>query len=325
VTEPKVTPEVTVVLPTHDRRLFLAQTLASVLWQQAVGLEVVVVDDGSSTNPDEVVDFFHDRRVRLLHHAAAQGVSVARNAGAAVAQTKWLAFVDDDDVWAPDKLSKQLRAAQNAGASWCCAGAVRVDEGLHVISEYRILPPQALTRELRRWNCVPGGGSGVLLDRSMIAEKEPIFDPSLKHFADWELWIRLARKGLPTVVDEPLVGYRIHRKNKALETGGMLDDVRFIQRRHGIHPDWGAINHYLAWLHLRTGRRGPALTHFATAAVQGQMRSVLRSGYTVATSRLRWATKRRPRELGTPPRINDVEKWLVELRERSNLISPTGA
>ena len=237
--------EVTVVIPTHDRRMWLAQTLASILWQRAVKLEAVVVDDASTSNPEEVVDLFSDQRVRVIHHEVAQGVSAARNAGAAVAETRWLAFVYDDDVWAPDKLSKQLLAAKKAGASWCYAGAVRIDERLRVISEYLPLPPPELTHALLRWNCIPGGGSGVLLDRSVIAEEEPIFDPSLKHFADWELWIRLAKRGLPAVVDEALVGYRIHSQNKALETEGMLEDIRYIQERHGIRPDWGAINHMI--------------------------------------------------------------------------------
>jgi glycosyltransferase involved in cell wall biosynthesis len=318
-------PEVTVVIPTHDRRMWLAQTLASILWQRAVNLEAVVVDEASTSDPKEVVDLFNDQRVRVIHHEVAQGVSAARNAGAAVAETRWLAFVDDDDVWAPDKLSQQIRAAKEAGASWCYAGAVRVDDSLRVISEYPPLPPHELTHALRRWNCVPGGGSGVLLDRSMIAEGEPIFDPSLKHFADWELWIRLAKRGLPAVVDEALVGYRIHSQNKALETEGMLEDIRYIQGRHGIGPDWGAINHYLAWLYQRSGRRRQALAHFARAAVQGQMLPVLKSVYALAESRLQRATRHQPRGSRTPMRISEAENWLAQLRQRSDLIASTGA
>jgi glycosyltransferase involved in cell wall biosynthesis len=314
-----------VVIPTHDRRVFFAQTLKSVLWQRAVDLEVVVVDDASTTHPVEVVDSFHDRRVRMIHHDDARGVSVARNDGAAVAQTKWLAFVDDDDVWAPEKLSKQLRAANTTGRRWSYTGAVRVDEGLRAINEYRALPAQKLAHQLRRWNCVPGGGSGVLLDRSIIAEDEPIFDSSLKHFADWELWIRLAERGLPEAVDEPLVGYRIHSTNKALEPEGMVEDVRYIERRHGIHPDWGAIDHYLAWLYQRAGRRRRALSYFAAAAARGQMRPVLRSFYALAKSQVSKATKHRAGEPGASARITDVEKWLVELRQLADFVAPTGA
>jgi glycosyltransferase involved in cell wall biosynthesis len=297
----------------------------SVLWQRAVDVDVVVVDDASTTNPDEVVDSFHDRRVRMIRHEAAQGVSVARNDGAAIAQTTWLAFVDDDDVWAPKKLSKQLHAAKTTGRHWCCTGAIRVDEGLRIISEYQLLPSQKLAHQLRHWNCVPGGGSGVLLDRSLIAEDEPIFDLSLKHFADWELWIRLAGRDLPAVVDEPLVGYRIHGGNKALEPEGMVEDVRYIERRHGIHPDWGAIDHYLAWLYQRSGRRGRTLSHFAKAAARGQLGPVLRSLYALAESRVPNAAKHGARKPRASARINDVENWLVELRELNESVAWTEA
>jgi glycosyltransferase involved in cell wall biosynthesis len=293
--------------------------------QRASDVEVIVVDDGSTTATDEVVASFDDSRVRLLHHDTPQGVSVARNAGAAVARTNWLAFVDDDDVWAPTKLSEQLLAATSTSRRWCCTGAVRVDERLRPLSDYRPLPPTQLVRQLRRWNCVPGGCSGVVLDRSLLREDELVFDPSLKHFADWELWVRLASRDLPAVVDKPLVGYRIHAGNKALETEGMVEDVRYIEHRHGISPDWGKIEHYLAWLHQRSGHRAQALRYFGGAAIRGQLRPVLRSLHSLADSRLRRGAKRRSREVSASTRADETDAWLRELRQFGNEIARTAA
>lgn len=84
-------PEVSVVLPTHDRNHFLVQALTSVLWQVGPELEVIVVDDGSTSDPREVVSTFEDDRVRVIQHRSSRGVSAARNTGAAAAAGSWLA------------------------------------------------------------------------------------------------------------------------------------------------------------------------------------------------------------------------------------------
>src|ERR687898_2985729 len=94
--------DVSVVVPTHDRPRLLMQTLGSILRQQAVDFEVIVVDDGSRDGTAEVVSWLGDARVRLLRHDRSKGVSAARNTGIAAAHGEWLAFCDDDDLWAPN-------------------------------------------------------------------------------------------------------------------------------------------------------------------------------------------------------------------------------
>ena len=93
--------EVTVVIPTHNRRALLARTLHSVLAQRHVDLAVVVVDDGGSDGTAKALDDLNDTRVTVVRHDRPRGVSAARNSGIAKAVTPWLAFVDDDDLWAP--------------------------------------------------------------------------------------------------------------------------------------------------------------------------------------------------------------------------------
>src|SRR5947209_3023883 len=101
-------PEVTVVIPTHNRRARLAVTLRTALEQVDVDHEVVVIDEASSDGTADFLAAVHDRRVRVVRHEPAQGLPAARNAGIAVAQGRWVAFLDDDDLWAPDKLASQL-------------------------------------------------------------------------------------------------------------------------------------------------------------------------------------------------------------------------
>src|SRR3954447_16038882 len=117
-------PLVSVVIPTRDRWGMLRATLATVLGQRDVNLEVIVVDDGSTTAPAHFPD---DRRIRLLRHESSRGVAEAPNAGLAAARAPYVAFTDDDDLWPPDKLSAQLRAIERTGAGWSSCGAVVVD------------------------------------------------------------------------------------------------------------------------------------------------------------------------------------------------------
>ena len=106
----RVVNDVTVVIPSHNRRELLHRTLRSVLAQEDVALTVLVVDDGSADDTEASVEALHDPRVTVLRHPVPAASSAARNTGIARATTTWLAFVDDDDLWAPGKLRAQLDA-----------------------------------------------------------------------------------------------------------------------------------------------------------------------------------------------------------------------
>ena len=110
--------EVSVIVPTRNRSALLAMTLRSVLRQRDVDLEVIVVDDASTDDTPRVLAALTDTRVRVIRHAMPSGVAAARNHAAAETQADWLAFIDDDDLWAPEKLLCQLQAAQQLGRDW---------------------------------------------------------------------------------------------------------------------------------------------------------------------------------------------------------------
>jgi len=112
-----VRPEISVIVPTHNRNELLRLTLRSILAQRDVDLEIIVIDDGSPVNVSEIVATFGDARIRVIRHDRPSGVSTARNRGADAATGDWLAFCDDDDLWAPDKLARQLAAAADAGST----------------------------------------------------------------------------------------------------------------------------------------------------------------------------------------------------------------
>jgi len=260
-------PQVTVVVPTHNRRALLAQTMRTVLWQRDVDLEVIVVDDGSTDGTKDVVAAISDPRVRLLRIDAPEGVSVARNLGAAAGQGEWLAFCDDDDLWAPDKLRDQVAAACDSERGWVYAGQVNVSINLRVIGGAPPLAPDALLRRLPKSNAVPGGGSGVLLRRD--AAPSPLFDTGYRHFADWDLWLRLARSGPPAWVPRPLIGYRVHPGARSMDTAGMVAELDTIDHRHGGPVDRGVFYRHVARVSLRADRRRDALRYYFQAAAHG--------------------------------------------------------
>ena len=228
MTEPPRT--VSVVIPTHNRARLLPLTLFSVLRQHAIDLEVIVVDDGSTEDIGRTVHELGDPRVRLLRHQTPQGVSVARNHGVAKAQGRWIACLDDDDLWAPNKLTAQIDAAAGEDARWVYAGAVNVTEDLRLLGGAPPADPDEVVEALPRTNLVPGGCSSVMVRRDLLPP-DP-FDPSLGTCADWDLWIRLSRLARPIGVTQPLVGYRVHDNNMSMDTLRTISELSAIEARY---------------------------------------------------------------------------------------------
>jgi glycosyltransferase involved in cell wall biosynthesis len=273
--------DVTVVIPTHDRVRLLRQTLQSVQRQRGVDFEVVVVDDGSTEDTPGIVHAMGDDRFHVVRHERPLGVSMARNHGIAEARGRWVGFLDDDDLWAPHKLAAQLKAQRREGRLWSATGAVTIDDSLQVLAGEHPLPPKEIVAGLHRYNSVPVGASNVLADRALLERVGP-FDRGLRHMSDWDMWIRMGHEGLPTVVDRPLVGYRLHAgaatMDSAVDPQEPLTEVDTIARRYGIPADRAAIHRWIAWAALRRGRRASAVRAYLDAIRCGDLRSILRLG-----------------------------------------------
>ncbi|WP_170854018.1 glycosyltransferase family 2 protein [Microlunatus flavus] len=240
--------DVTVVIPTHNRRELLHRTLRSVLAQTDVDLTVLVVDDGSVEDVTPSVEALGDPRVTVLRHPQARGVSAARNTGIAHATTTWLAFVDDDDVWAPTKLRAQLDALGAVpDARWAVTGAVDIDlagriSGWHLPLDVRDLAAPLLVR-----NHVPGGGSGVLAARDLVLAVGG-FDEAISNLADWDFYTRLALASPVAASMHFHIGYLVHAQGMAhdvqrSETEYAYLDVKYghERRRRGValeQVDW---------------------------------------------------------------------------------------
>ena len=283
------------MVPTHNRPGLLAATLRSVVSQGGVRLSVVVVDDGSDDPGavQNVVTRLGDDRVRLVRYRLPGGLSAARNAGAQEATSDWLAFCDDDDLWAPLKLAAQLDAARRADAAWVYAGNVTVDEHLRVVAGAPPLPPGDMVATLERWNAVPAGSSNVVI-RSDVFAQVGGFDPWLRSAGDWDLWIKLARAGSPAWVRHPLVAFRHHPGAMRSNRERLFADIASIEQQHRNPVDWVRHARWAAWDCLAEGRRVAASRHYARAIAQGDVLSIgrLAAAWVLPhTARARLATR----------------------------------
>jgi glycosyltransferase involved in cell wall biosynthesis len=165
------TPAVTVVIPTRNRRRLLLRTLDSVLRQDDVPFDVVIVDDGGTDGTSEAVEELCLPNVRVLRHERSKGVSAARNAGLQLVAAPWVAFVDDDDLWAPAKLRGHLTALeQRPAARWSCVDAIHVDDRLRPLWHAAAPRSGDISDAMLQSAAVPGGGSGVLTDTNLARE-----------------------------------------------------------------------------------------------------------------------------------------------------------
>jgi glycosyltransferase involved in cell wall biosynthesis len=255
--------------------------LSLVLVQADVEFEVVVVDDGSEVALADlawVQDLVREERIRVVRHPHNRGVAAARNTGVAEAAAPWVAFLDDDDLWAPGKLAAQLAAlAQRPGSEWCYTGELVLDVGLNVTSKGRIRPVTEIPTLLRRFNAIPGGGSSVVASTAALRQLGG-FDEAFAIVADWDMWLRLCARSMPVGVDERLVGYVQHSRGMSADTTRSLAEFdRLVQKHEGSEAgrsrtfDRAGYCVYLATHELKFGDRSQAASYLLKAALMGPL------------------------------------------------------
>jgi glycosyltransferase involved in cell wall biosynthesis len=203
-------PEVSIVIPTYNSAAYLLEAVNSVLAQTFQDLEVIVIDDGSTDNTEAAMSQFGPP-VRYLRQSNG-GVAVARNRGIEESRGRYVAFLDADDTWLPNKLERQFEAFKKSDNKVCYTAFTVVDSDLTPI---RIAHSQRRGKTLEdlllRGNIV-GSICTVLCERALL-QGVGGFDSSLSQCADWDMWVRLAARTDFLYVDEPLVTYRQHASN----------------------------------------------------------------------------------------------------------------
>ena len=195
--------QVSVVIPTFNRRSEVEQALKSVFQQSVKVDEIIVVDDGSTDLISELFSAKIDPRIDFIRLEQNVGGAVARNVGLAAASGDFVAFLDSDDTWLPTKIEEQLRALSKKPKAVASFTGIR-----HVFSD-RIRdafpPPEVSLARLRQSNAV-GSASTAVIRRDAVAAVGG-FDAALPSCHDWDMWLRLRILGEFAVVTKPLIIY----------------------------------------------------------------------------------------------------------------------
>lgn len=201
-------PSVSVIIPTWNRAATVVAAVESALAQTHASLEVLVCDDGSTDDSEQRIRAMSDPRVRWLPGPRGGRPAIPRNRGIAVARGEWLAFLDSDDEWLPDKLERQLAAVRATRRLACCTDAWRVFPGVDRRERMPSGPAGVCTlADLLGRNRVIC--SSAMIHRSLLASAEGFPEAAvLKALEDYALWLRVACFGGFDHLAEPLVLYR---------------------------------------------------------------------------------------------------------------------
>jgi glycosyltransferase involved in cell wall biosynthesis len=207
-------PAVAVIVPTYERLAFLREAVESVRAQTVADWEMVIADDGSTDGSADWVESLGDARIAVERRPHTGNKSALRNLGVARSTAEWIAFLDSDDRWHPEKLARQLAFHRaNPTVRWSHTARRLVDAA-----------GAPLPESLSRWE--PHAGwilehvvtlsanialPSVMVDRALLRDAGG-FDESFPWVEDFELWFRLAERAECGVVDEPLLDVRKHRR-----------------------------------------------------------------------------------------------------------------
>jgi glycosyltransferase involved in cell wall biosynthesis len=268
-------PKVSVIIPTRDRIGLVRRALESARRQRDVTAEVVIVDDGSAPDVAAALEALAAQDVRVVRNPQSRAPAGARNAGIDAARGDWVAFLDDDDYWAPDKLRCQLAALGHAGAAWAWSGAAYVtDEGEFIWAE-RAPTPEEARRQIPSGTVIPAGASNVIARRDLLLDLGG-FDERIFHLPDWDMWLRLLLADPGASHPEPHVAYvqhgamLSHRQSAALRRDVELIEAKV--RRHGLRRDHAATDYaMLDWYadsHIGSGNWREASRTYAVRAMR---------------------------------------------------------
>lgn len=281
-------PLVSVIIPTFNAARHLGETIENVLAQTLSAVEIIVVDDGSS---DGTVGFVESTypRVRVVQQRNA-GVSAARNNGLSVASGRYVCFLDQDDVWHPLKLERQVACldGDETLAAVACPFAFwhPAADGTYSRSAQPPDPGLALEPGFERWtyhhfliDCWALTSATML--RTAAVRASGGFDVALPYSEDWDLWLRLSRHHGFAMITWPLVLYRQHAvqgSRKVRRIDYRYELLRRAARRYGLkNPDGTGLTasefrHRLAlyktqfgYHHLQHGDRWVAVTSLLRA------------------------------------------------------------
>lgn len=245
---------VDVVIPAYNADGFISLTLESIAKQTYPINSIIVVNDGSTDETqDRILEFAsnHPNLKTILLNQDNSGLSAARNTGIQHSEANYIAFLDADDLWEPEKLCKQMQIFTHSvwpklGVVYCAYQVINEDGSMASLNPRDVISPSLrgnIYKELLLGNFISGSGSGVLILRSVFLDAG-LFDQDLRACEDWDMWIRIAKQYQFDFIDEPLVSIRVHQNNMQKDGMRMLSAELMVLNKF---IEQGDTNTFLLW------------------------------------------------------------------------------
>ena len=201
---------VSIITPTFNSERFIAETIRSVQAQTYQDWEMIIVDDCSTDRTAEIVASFQekDSRIKYFYNSTNKGSALSRNLALQKAKGKWIAFLDSDDIWHPEKLEKQIEFMTKNNYHFSYTNYCEIDENSKETG-ILITGPKVITDKLMIAYCWPGCLT-VMYDAEKIGIIQTV---DIKINEEYALWIKIAKNLNCYLLDENLAKYRRHNKS----------------------------------------------------------------------------------------------------------------
>lgn len=194
---------VSIIMPAYNTGRYISESIKSVLAQSYSDWELIIVDDCSTDNTDEVVASFNDPRIRYMKNEKNSGAAVSRNRALREAKGKWIAFLDSDDLWLPEKLEKQISFMVKNGYHFSYTNYEEINES-GTKTGVRVTGPHRITKTGMFNYCWPGCLT-VMYDAEAVGL---IQIADIKKNNDYAMWLKVCRKADCFLLNECLAQYR---------------------------------------------------------------------------------------------------------------------
>lgn len=258
-----MSPVVSVIVPVYKGRDFVARAVASARSQTYSRVEIVVVNDGSPDDSQRVLQPYLDLPNVKYVEKSNGGVASARNAGLSVSTGEFVALLDQDDVWYPQKLERQVAVlSRHPEVALVHADVTYIDADDAVLPRNPYFPAAVEGRCFERFFMANPVMACTALFRRSVVDAVGGFDEAIRFSDDYDLWLRIVRHHAVAYIDEPLAMYRVHGDNESRKTGGIVGaTMQTLRKALQTIPDCRALVGD-ANVRLRFARLESALSRF---------------------------------------------------------------
>lgn len=230
---------VSVIMPSYNTAKYIEASINSVIAQTYENWELIIVDDCSTDNTAEIIAGIHDDRIRYFRNDKNSGAAISRNKALREAKGEWIAFLDSDDLWMPEKLEHQLRFMKEKHCTFSCAGRINIAEDGKELGQ-REYSPRCVGIAGMYAYCWPAALT-VMYHAPTVGSVQ-IAD--LKKNNDYALWLKVIKKcKYCYYFDEVLGKYRVRKGS--LSHGNMLKYIKTLYDMYRIGDQKGCIASFM--------------------------------------------------------------------------------